>query len=257
MLYIHALKDLNPKSADIESTLLIRELKRAVSFPVNANMLREQLVQFFVSQIDLESMSKSLEIIPQCINDIKELSQTGRDLELINIQRAVSGLDELPAPLQNSITFANTISGWQEQLLAELSEALNIIASSKNPAEIKEREQKIGKMLDIILRNTEAFGFMFYDIINESQTARIDNLIESAGKGVFFHFKLEEHLKKQDFDDISRRISKEDIEKTNLIITKMKDIKKGIDRAYDINMRMVNLAVILYSYVKWLRTSRL
>jgi Txe/YoeB family toxin of Txe-Axe toxin-antitoxin module len=257
MLYIHSLKDLNLKSADIESTPLIRELKKAVSFPVDSKTLREQLIQFFVSQIDLESITKSLEIIPQSIDDIKELSKTGKELELINIQRAVAGLNELPAPLQNSIAFSSDISGWQEQFVTELAEALNKIAVSKNPLERKEYEQKIGQMLERILRNKEAFSFMFCDIVNEAQTARINNLIESADKGVFFHVNLEEHLKKQDFEEISRRIAKEDIEKTRSIISKMQEIKKGVDRAYDINMRMINLAVILYSYVKWLRASRL
>ena len=31
-------------------------------------------------------------------------------------------------------------------------------------------------------------------------------------------------------------------------------IKKGIERAYDANMRMVNKALVLYAYVKWLNT---
>lgn len=257
MLYIHSLKDLNPKSADIESTMLVRELKRAISFPVDINPLKEQLIPFFVSKTDLESMNKSLEAIPQCINDVNELLNTGKDLELINMQRTVSGLNELPQPLQNSISFANDMSAWQEQFFTELTEALNKIACSKELSEKKDGEQKIGIMLEKLLRNKSAFAFMFHDIVNEAQTARVNNLIESITKGFFFHVKLEEHIKKADFTEISQRIYKDDIEKTNMILAKMQDIKKGIDRAYDLNLRMINVAVILYSYVKWLRTSKL
>jgi hypothetical protein len=254
MLYIHSLKDLNPKSADIESTMLIRDLKSSVSFPVGEAFLKEQLIPFFVSGIDLDSMNKCLELIPQCIIDVEELAKTGKELELVNLQRTVAGLNELPQALQNSISYANELSAWQDQFILGVAETLNTLASSKNPLEKKGSEQIIGMILEKILRNKTAFAFSFFDVVNEAHTARVNNLIESITQGFFFHVRLEEYLKKQDFNDISQRIMKEDMDKTEAILNKMQEIKKGIDRAYDINMRMINLAVILYSYVKWLRT---
>jgi hypothetical protein len=257
MLYIHSLKDLNPKSADIESTMLIRDLKRTISFPINDNMLKDQVLPFFVSKIDLESMNKSMEVIQQCVNDVNELSKTGKELELINIQRTIAGLNELPPVLQNSIAFANELAAWQDQFIAELKDSLNTMASTKDLTQKKTHEQKIGVMLEKMLRNKNAFAFSFFDVVNEAHTARVDNLIESIGKGFFFHIQLEEYLKKQDFAEISQRIYQEDLDKTNQILAKMQEIKKGIERAYDLNMRMINLAVILYSYTKWLRAVRL
>jgi hypothetical protein len=257
MLYIHSLKDLNPKSADIESTMLIRELKGAVSFPITDNMLKDQVLPYFVSKIDLESMNKSLEAIQQCINDVNEFSKTGKELELISIQRTIAGLNELLPVLQNSIAFANELTGWQDQFIAELKDSLNTMASTKDLGQKKAHEQRIGVMLERMLRNKNAFAFSFFDVVNEAHTARVNNLIESIGKGFFFHIKLEEFVKKQDFAEISQRIIGEDLDRTNQILAKMREIKKGIDRAYDVNMRMVNLAVILYSYAKWLRAARL
>jgi hypothetical protein len=68
---------------------------------------------------------------------------------------------------------------------------------------------------------------------------------------------LEEELKKLDFEWVKGRIQKEHLEENEALLKNVTLIKKGIDAAYDMNMRMVNLAVILYSYVKWLNSGNL
>ena len=58
MIYIHFLKDLNPKSAEIESVKILRELKKGkVSF--SEDHLRSQFSKYFVN----EDESISFEII--------------------------------------------------------------------------------------------------------------------------------------------------------------------------------------------------
>jgi hypothetical protein len=68
--------------------------------------------------------------------------------------------------------------------------------------------------------------------------------------GFLFHLLLEEEINKIKFNIIKNRIPKEELERIEKIKQKVSDIKKGVDRAYENNMRMVQLAVILYSYIK-------
>ena len=90
------------------------------------------------------------------------------------------------------------------------------------------------------------------DIINEAHVSNVGGLIESFGKGYFFHYTLEEELKKVNFESIMGRIPPESLQKVKEIEDNLVIIKKGIDRAYDVNMRQVNCALVLYSYVKWM-----
>jgi len=107
-----------------------------------------------------------------------------------------------------------------------------------------------------ILRNKE-FGFQDEDIISEAQISHIVGLNESLASGFLFHFTLEEELKKVDFETIKPRISQNRLQEDAVIRENVFKIRRGVERAYDINMRMVNLALVMYSYVKWLTSSSL
>lgn len=253
MLYIHTLKDLNPKSAEIESTPLIRELKRSNKLPLDEGKMNENLSIFFVSQTDLDAMTHALELIPTTIHDIVEISKTNKDAEPINLSRACAMLQEVSEPLKNNLDFSIQIFGWQTSFIPEITALLNRIPELRTQNEKIEYEMKISAIFEKMLRNNENFFFNSRGIVSEAELARLTHLSESMNEGFFFSVKLEEHLQKKGFNDISQRIPQEEINKVNAITQNVIEIKKGIERAYNNNMCMVNLAVILYSYIKWLR----
>jgi len=253
MLYIHTLKDLNQKFADVESIPLIREINTNNTFPLSDEKVKNHFSTFFVSNTDIEVMNKSLELIPTTIQDIIDLSKTKEYYELINIKRACSLLQEIPESLEKNINYAKRILEWQELFISQITTVLNNVPLAKNESEKRFYNERLNSIFEKLLRNKVSFVFNFQDIINEAQLTHIKDLSEGMINGFLFHIKLEEHLKKHDFDTIKKRIPNEEIEKVNAIHKKIISIKGGVERAYDHNMRMVTLSVILYSYIKWLK----
>lgn len=249
MLYIHELKDLNLKTAEIEVTKLVRDIKKREKQPLTNQNLNNHISEFFISKTDMETMSKSLSLIPDTINAIVKLSKAGGPYEPVNLKRACAALEEMPIPLSNNITYGQEIAEYQEVMIQDLVALLNQIPKLKTDADKRAHDKSMSPVFEKILRG-KTFHFNASDIINEAHIERMTFLAESVDKGFFFHVKLEEHLKKEDprfkevpsgerqvFDTIGKNISL---------------IKAGIDRAYEHNMRMLNLAVILYAYVRWL-----
>ncbi len=255
MIYIHTLKDLNLKSAKIESVDIIREIKRNNRLPLSEEKLRKHFSAFFVSKNDLDVMSQALELIPETIKEILELPKTKGDYEPINFKRACSGLQEIPAPLKSNLDYAKKIFDWQESFISHVTPLLNDIPSVKKQGAAKAYDEKIGSLFEVILRNKDDFIFNFRDIINEAQLTRMNDLAESMDKGFFFHVDLQEYLEKQDFSAIRKRVPRDELEKVDKITKEIKDIQKGVKAAYDHNMKVINLAVVLYAYINWVRGS--
>ena len=128
---------------------------------------------------------------------------------------------------------------------------LNIIPHLKTKDEKVAHNDRLNKPFQTILRNTE-FTFRSNDIINEGHVNAIQGLHESMLKGFFFHYTLEEELKKLDFQGIKKRLPVAEIADVEEIEKNIENINKGVKRAYEVNMRMVNKAVVLYACVKWL-----
>ncbi len=253
MLYIHTLKDLNPKSADIESITILREIKDNNSFPLAEHKVADHFSSFFISQTDIELMQQALEQIPQTISAIDALPATiGWEFEIVNVERAGAALKEIPDALQKNIEYAKAILDGQVFFAPEVTMILNKIPKLKLQEEKIKYEQRIKDIFAELLRTPE-FRFQFMDIVNEGHTERMNSLVESMEKGFFFPVKIEEYLKKQEFNTISQRFPAEQIQKVNEITEQIKNIRKGVNRAYEHNMRMINQSVVLYSYIKWLR----
>ena len=98
------------------------------------------------------------------------------------------------------------------------------------------------------------FGFNGFDIVNERQVEEFKALHESMLKGYLFHYSLEEELRKASFTDIRSRIPADRLKEVEEIHKEILEIQKGINIAYAANMRMVNLALVMYAYVKWLNS---
>ena len=90
MLYIHTLKDLTPKTADIESIPIIREVRSRLNKPFSESEFHDLFGKFFPDDRDINEMKKASDIIEPAIEKIKDMISwilgDGR-LILINLQK--------------------------------------------------------------------------------------------------------------------------------------------------------------------------
>lgn len=256
MLYIHNLQSLNPKSAEVEVIPLIRELKKKTPYPIAEKQFLEQFTPLFVSTLDTENMEQSLNTVFPTIEKVKKLMIEKSEVhEPINLQRTMQLLNEVPTPLQKNMDYAQEIIELQTNFAAQLTPLLNKIPQLKSLEEKKECNKQIDQIFQKILRNNN-FTFNYKDIINEAHIEHMRGLVESMEKGYFFNITLEEELKKMKFEELKQRIPEQKLKEAEEIKKNIETIKKGVDRAYEINMRMQNWAVILYSYIKWLSSTK-
>ena len=254
MLYIHKLSDLNRKSADTESLPLIREFKQKVSLPLSGAQMEEHFTEFLISESDLLAMDNALVLIEPTIGMIKALeAENDPEFEKVNMERAIAVLRMIPQNLQTNIHFADDLVSFRGEFIASATSLLNQIPSLRSQDQKLAVNGQISTLFEKILRNKE-FSFNYIDVVNEAQVVNLAGLCEGLPKGYFFHITLEEELRKASFDRIKERIPAEKLKKVDEIEKRIQLIKKGVDRAYDVNMRMVGCTVHLYSYVKWINT---
>lgn len=251
MLYIHKLKDLNPKSADIESTQLIRELKSKTPMPISEAKFKELVLPFFITDTDRKHILVAIDLLTPTIEELQQLIARNDPLfEQISLTRTLNNLTEIPAPLIANLAYLERLNEWKEQFMHEFPMILNTIPKLRTQQEKVAFNQELNNVFEKILRNTE-FCFNFEDIINEAHTEHLHSINEAMNNGFMFHFTLEEEMKKLKFDAIRQRIPPLELAKIDNLSLSLMNIKDGIDRIYELNMKKVNLAVILYSYVKW------
>ena len=255
LLYIHGLNQLSSKSADLESVYLMRELKQKASYPLSSDKLNQMFVPFFASQTDLDLMQQTLELIPITIEAVQRLIQEQNQVhEAINLQRTVNILKEMVEPLTINLKFAGQVFQSQDSLVANLTGLLNNIPKLRTMDEKMGVNNKLKEVFYFLLRNQD-FCFNYLDVVNEAQLNHIADLMESLNKGYLFHFSLEDELKKRSFDSLKGSLPIEKVQEAEDIAMNVLLIKKGVERAYNFNWSIINMSVIIYSFIKWFNSS--
>lgn len=250
MLYIHSLKDLTPKTADIESIPIIREIKSKIKKPFTEEEFYNKFNEFFPVGAGIDEIKKASKLIEPTIEKIKKLiDENSPSYEAINLYRTVSMLEEIDQPLIENIKYSEEIKSMKDEAIKEVTFILNNISSAKTQEESIKLNERVNSLFRKVLRNAD-FAFNGNDMINEGKLARIKDLHESLGNGFLFHITVKEHLEKIDFNVIKNRIKHEELRPAEDVSRDIFEIKKGIQSAYDINMNMVNFSVIIYSYIK-------
>lgn len=253
MVYIHQLSHLNPKAADLESVYLIREIKEKTPYPVQTEQLQDYCADLLVSATDKEMAEHAFFLLQPTMDAIMALAQQVDPIhEPINLHRALDVLKELPAPLHNNIAYMDAVISWQHNFFLVVVPALNTLGRAQSKAEKASSFQQLNPFFEKILRNNQDIRFNSGDIINEACLNHSTGLNESMSKGFLFHVSLEEELKKLSYEELQKRIPVAKLQEIEHIRANIEVINKGVERAYAVNMRMVQLAVVLYSYVKWL-----
>ncbi len=255
LLYIHGLNQLSSKSAELESVYLMRELKQKVSYPLSNDKLNNMFVPFFASQTDLDLMQQTLELIPVTVEAVQRLIQEQNPVhEAINLQRTVNILQEMVEPLQVNLQFASQMFQTQDSLVGNLTGLLNSIPKLRTMDEKMGVNNQLKEVFYFILRNKD-FCFNYVEVISEAQLNHITGLMESLNKGYLFHFSLEDELKKRSFDSLKSSLPIEKVQDAEGIAMNVLLIKKGVERAYNFNFSIINMAVIIYSFIKWFNTN--
>jgi hypothetical protein len=254
MLYIHQLKDLTPKSADIEVIPVIREIKTKTPLPLKEPQVKDYFELYFVSESERRSMARAYDLLGPTVDVIQALlSSKDSDYEAVNLQRAITMLKEIPPFILNNINYAKDIYSWQDTFVAGFVPLFNSLPTLKDKSQ-DERitvNNMLNSIFEKLLRSTD-FAFNYKDVISEGQVSRMKDLSESMEKGFFFHVLLEEEIKKHNFEYIKSRIPGDKLRKAELIKINVDDIKKGVEASYDLNMRMLQWALAVYGYIKWL-----
>ncbi len=250
-IYIHELQRLEPKAAEIESVRLIREIKRVNSYPLTEQKLFTHLSKYFATQLDIDTMEYSLSKIEPALKEIAVFSPSDTLLEPINIKRSIGILREVEPSLNNNIVYAKEMLTLQQTMIKELAEAMNALHDSKSSKEMAACNDRFSPIFEKILRN-DKFALKHDDLIFEAHREHIDDLGRMIPNGYFFHILLEEEIKKTPFEQIRQRLPKSMVAQSERITSYVKEIQKGVDSAYYLNMRMINIALLLYAYVKWL-----
>lgn len=254
-IYIHELQRLEPKAAEIESVRLIREIKKINSYPITEQKLLSHLSKYFATQLDIDLMAYSLSKIAPAIKEIGIFSPSDTLLEPLNIKRAIGILKEVEPSLKNNILYAEEMMALQQIMIKELTEAMNALHDSKSQQEMAACNDRFSPIFEKILRN-DKFALKYDDLIFEAHREHIDDLGRMIPNGYFFHILLEEEIKKTPFEEIKQRLPKSMVAQSERIASYAGEIEKGVDAAYYLNMRMINLALLLYAYVKWLCPQR-
>jgi hypothetical protein len=253
MLYIYTFKDLNPKSAEIEALNLIRDVRRNVRFPVQKEYLKGEFSRYFGTMEDINVMTHALKILPEVMLEIVNLPKIEGLYEVISLQRAYTGLNEVIPALEKNVAYTKELIEWQDTFAEELAESLNMIPTMETIEQKKKFDLKAGGFFEKILRNNINFMFNHYDIINEAHVARLNDIQEILNEGAFFHFTLEEHLRHLNFNDIKRRIPQCELNKVDEVTRKINVIKKGVEIAYQNNFKVMEMSILLYSYIMGLK----
>jgi len=252
MLYIHQLNHLSSKMADLESVYMVRDLREKVKFPLKEEIMEEAFCEFFVSSSELQLIEETAVLVTPTIEMVKSLAQVGSDLyEAVSLQRTIQALQPVTAALESNLAYLQQVQVWQATSSSALTALLNQIPKLQSHEDKLRVNNEIKGLFQFLLRNQ---GFVFHapDMVHEGPVAQVNGLLESMQKGSFFHVSLEEEYNKVDFNTIKRRVPAEELQRVEAIEQNILKIKRGVDAAYNANMRMVNLSVILYSYVKWL-----
>ena len=252
MLYIHKLSDLNVKSAEIESLQFVRNIKQSVAFPLTEQKLQEFIGSLFVTDKDTQLIERSIAFLNPTLAKLSEILRREDPLnEPVNLQRAMQGLSSLSGHLASNLAYANSVIALQREFIMNGASLLNSIPVLRTSEEKSAANSAISGYFERILRS-KSLSFNYQDIVCEAQTILIDDLVESFRNGYIFHFTLEDEIRKATFVDVRARISLDRLREYDQLAADIRLIKEGIDQAYDLNMRMINCAIVFFSFIKWL-----
>jgi hypothetical protein len=253
MIYIHLLKDLNLKNAEIESVPILREIKTKTPFPLKVEEVKGYLGELFAQPNQIVAIEQAQIIVEQLIAQLTTLQRRTDGLyEEQNIKRALSLVYEAQQPLEQNKQYLQDMISYKDHFFYEMTQILNSLRFLVTAQQKNEANARINELFCKILRNTE-FSFRGFDIINDTHTKSVGALVESVKNGFLFRERIEEHVQKLSFEQIKARIPVHELQVNDAIVIQATQLKTIVDQTYQCSMNMIFLAVYLYTYIKWLK----
>jgi hypothetical protein len=250
MIYIHKLNDLNVKTAEIESVYVLREIKKNVTLPITIEHVSKFSSNYFPRHEDLAIIKDSIDRIQPMLDLVSEMFQSQNMVyEPINLKRTATLLTELRTYLTNNFNYLSSIISSKDQMIIDIVLTLNSIKVQRTSEDRTRQNQKLSEIFEKLLRNQE-FMFNSFDIVNEGRVESSNGLYDGFTHGFLFKFTLEEELKRIDFAGIKPRIPYVELQRSDKIAKEMLEIKSGVKRTYDCNIKLVEFSAMLYSYIK-------
>lgn len=249
MIYIHKLRDLNPKAAEIESVALVRDFKKQLQFPLETEKVQDLLEEFFPSETKINAVKQALERIQPSIKLLEEILVNKQNhYEFFNVQRSIKILKEIQKPLSESLMFMTQLQSLQKDWINNAAATINAIPEGDK----NKLNQDLNTLFEQILRSKD-FEFNSIGIIGESTLETATTIQEGMKKYFLIKITLEEQIKKVPINEILRRIPLVEVQKNDELGVNVEVIKKGVDQAYTSNMLLIELAIMLYSLVRWVQ----
>jgi hypothetical protein len=248
MLYIHNLDKLNPKSADIEIVPILRQLKSKKEF--SEKSVQERFQPQHISEEDLQLIRHGFVLIQPTFDALTIIDNAkDKQFEVINLERSLQVLSELPGPYEKNIAFFQDIAGFQNQAAEELFAVLSRLQSFKEGEE-GEVNAAINAVFRRLLRGDD-FTFVFKDILYEAQRDHAQGLAKSMREAFLIHVPLELSLKHPSVAQIRAQLPQEKLKVIDMLSDNAQAIALGVERAYACNLRMIEWSILIYAYVKW------
>jgi len=238
------------RSAETESVYLLREIKQKFTLPLASSAFQEYLSEANVSETDITMMDAALELIPITLHKLTIIYESkNQHLEMINVERSANILKAATKDIQKNREYAQALKESLPPNLSKMMDILNAVPKARSQEDKVALNNEISSVFEFILRNQQFF-FNCTDIVEEGTLSSIKGLHESMSHGYLYHLGIEEELKKIDPQDIRVKVPVEISEAVTAVKGNVAFIKEAVERAYNINKRMVDLAVYLYTFVK-------
>ncbi|MBI2572420.1 hypothetical protein HYV86_01040 [Candidatus Woesearchaeota archaeon] len=250
MLYTHKLGDLGRRTVENESIDIVRDIKQKFRFPFNEQAMSDYFARFRVQDAELAVIEKGIPLCEPTAQMVEGvLALNDETFEPINLQRTVVSMRSVPTPLVANLAFSWELAQGHDEFVKEFTAVLNSLPRLRTQEEKMAANAKVNSLFAKLLRNSD-FSFRSNDIIHEGQVTMLQGLLESIQRGYFFHYTLEEELKKIDFSELKRRIPAEHMARHNAITNNILQIQESVDKAYTLNFRMIELATYMYAFIK-------
>lgn len=255
MYSITSLEQLGPKTLEIESVSLLREIRQKRTYPLTEESVANAFGPYFVKPETVSMMMDTNTEISQLHERLHALFLLGDPVfEQINLQRVAHILSEIPSNMKANLEYANQVNNSTAQFVTDAVSLLNSIPHLRTMDEKRAGNEKAKVMFGMLLRTPDCASFRSSDIIHDGHLQHIRDLHRSLGQGYLFHVTLEEELRHVTFEKIRYRLSSERLAQAAEVAKSVERILHGVEAAYALNMGMIEWATVLYSYIKWLRS---
>jgi hypothetical protein len=252
MIYIHSYKDFTQKNVEIESVPLLREIRSNFTLPI-----REEDLAFLSEAFPTREEISSLDTLDQKIQHTLAIlahahADTRELYEPLNLERTAIVLSSIQGALSASKHYFSELFVHSQETVHIFTDSLMRLRQVVTTEEKNAVNSALSNCFHQLLR-TDGLQFFAQDILNDTHTGGIKGIVEALNGGFLIRVLVEEHVAKSSWQRIRERVPQDILAVHDQITQNCQEIQLIVDAYYDRVMRVLYLAVCLYTFIKWLR----